>query len=1124
MEASPVHFNLTPPGSPVTLQQLKTFCAAFTNQKSTNVKKMNLLSRYKALGLWKKISLWTTLFLMLHAVTGFFILPAIIKNVSVKQLTTQLKRNVTISKVRANPYTLSFTVEGLTIMDRDGVQPFFAFETLHLNLGSRSVFKLAPVIQKFNIDSPSVRLVRLDNDLYNFSDLWPPPGPTPPAPTVEKEGTRKALFRFIFANLSISNGRIDIQDKVKGKTHTLANLNLAVPFVSSMKSHGETVLTPNFSIHVNDALLTVSAKTKPFADSLETCIDLDLKGMNLNRYLSYLPVTTNIKSVTGAADLSLSFCFSKEQPDTPKVSLSGALNLTDLSVDTTQGDTILALKRFEAVLNPSKPLNGIFNIGQITLDAPTLHLVRDDKGVLNLRNLAPPQKEAAPKSEQAPFPFTITVDEARLNQGKVLVTDRFNINATKPETRELASLNSLVASQAKIDSKEKRITLGRFFADNGVLAVQRSADNRLSLEAFENNSKEKVKEQPTGQQPSPWKAEVNEVVLDNFAIKGKGLARPGEGDILLDKLTFRATGLSTLADKKTAVDLGLRINTTGGFGIKGTVGLNPVMADLGVTLEGINLAWAQPFISDHLNLMVSKGTFAAECNLKLEQPGTPDFKAGFTGNARLNDLSITDPHQGDKIVAWESLGFKGMDIGIAPVRASIAEISMKRPLGRIVLDQDKRLNLQKLLKSRKQETKAPDQKDPDKGEPKQIIPVTIDRIILEKGNFEFTDRSIQPEFKISLSDIATTIKNLDSRETQRADIKFNARLNNHASLEITGKINPLKQDLFLDTQVKLQDMDLGAVSPYAGKYAGYTIQKGKLSIDLDYHIDNQALDSKNDLFIDQFDFGEPTGSEAAVNAPVKLAIALLKDTSGKISLNLPVKGNLDDPEFSVGGIVVKMVTNLLAKAATSPFALLGSMFGGGEDLNVIEFAPGSTAPTPRAMEKIAVLAKALGERPGLGLEITGHADLDKDRKSIEDRRFNRTLRAIKLSEMIDHGTQSMPVDEIPLPDEEFADYLAKAYKATLTTLDSSPGAAPATATEAPGPDLAQMEESVRKTIVVSDYDLGHLAHARALEVADRILASGSIDPGRIFMVEPTTLEPAREKQGFSPASVLLKLR
>ncbi|MBI9088583.1 MAG: DUF748 domain-containing protein [Desulfobacterium sp.] len=1087
---------------------------------------MNLLSKYKPLGRWKKISLWTTFCLLVHAVTGFFILPAIIKTVSEKQLTTHLKRNVTISKVRANPYTLSVTIQGFAIMDRAGDHPFFSFETLHLNLGSRSIIKLAPVVQEFSIDSPFVRLVRLENDLYNFSDLLPQPQPAPTATMVETGGAPQALFRFIFANLSIHNGRIDIQDKVKGKTHTLANLNLAVPFVSSLVSHGETFVTPHFSLRINDALLTVSAKTKPFANSLETCIDIDLKGMNLNRYLSYLPVETNIKSVTGTADLSLALCYSKAQPDTPRASLSGTLNLTDLGVITTQGDTLLSFKRFEAVLNPSKPLNGIFNIDHVLLDAPTIHLVRDARGDLNLSNLVP-KEESAPKSEQAPLPFTITLNEARLNQGKVLVTDRFNTNDTPPEPQALATLFSLVASQARIDSKEKRIKLGRFIADNGVLTIQRSTDNRLNLEALANDGRknaDRENETPTAQPSSPWKAEVDEVVLDNFAIKGTGLARPGQGDILLDKITFRATALSTLADKQTPVDLGLRINKTGGLGVKGTVGLNPVMADLGITLGGIDLAWAQPFLSDHLNPMISKGNLAVKGNLALGNPGTPDFKAGFTGKAQVNDLSVTDPLQGNEILAWESLGFNGMDIGIAPVHASIAEISLKRPLGRIIMDQDKRLNVQKILKPRKQDTPKPNEKDLEKKQPGETIPVTIHRIVLEKGNLEFTDRSIQPEFKVSLSDINTSIKNLDSRETQRADVEFNAQVNNHASLEINGQINPLKQDLFLDTRVTLQDMDLGPVSPYAGKYAGYTIQKGKLSIDLSYHIDNQALDAKNDLFIDQFDFGNPTGSEVAVNAPVKLAVALLKDTSGKISLNLPVKGNLDDPEFSVAGIVVKIITNLLAKAATSPFALLGSMFGGGEDLNVIEFPPGGTAPTPRALEKIAVLTKALGERPGLGLEITGHADLDKDRTFIEDRRFKRTLRAIKLSEMIDQGAQGMPVDEIPLSDGEFADYLAKAYKATLTDLDSPPGTEPATDSEETGPDLAQMEQRVRKTIVVSDYDLGHLAHARALEVADRILAKGVIDAGRIFMVEPKSLEPAKGKEGFSPASVLLKLR
>ena len=196
-------------------------------------------------------------------------------------------------------------------------------------------------------------------------------------------------------------------------------------------------------------------------------------------------------------------------------------------------------------------------------------------------------------------------------------------------------------------------------------------------------------------------------------------------------------------------------------------------------------------------------------------------------------------------------------------------------------------------------------------------------------------------------------------------MEVRGKFNDYVPLEIVGKINPWKEHFYIDLTASFRNFELSPLSPYSGKYAGYTIDKGQLLFDLKYLIVQKKLESRNRIFLDQFTFGEKVESPDAVKLPVRLAVSLLKDRQGRIDLDIPVTGNIDDPKFSIWGIVRKIIRNILVKAATSPFALLGSLFGGGEDLSYIEFDYGKPGLNERAMKKLETLTKALHERPAI---------------------------------------------------------------------------------------------------------------------------------------------------------------
>ncbi len=217
------------------------------------------------------------------------------------------------------------------------------------------------------------------------------------------------------------------------------------------------------------------------------------------------------------------------------------------------------------------------------------------------------------------------------------------------------------------------------------------------------------------------------------------------------------------------------------------------------------------------------------------------------------------------------------------------------------------------------------------------------------------------------------------------DLDIQARLDNAAPVEIKGKINPLSKDLFLDIVADAKEIELSPMTPYAAKYVGYGIERGKLSFNVKYKVENRKLNAENRIILNQLTFGEKIESPTATKLPVLLAVALMKDRNGVIDVDLPISGSLDDPQFSVGGIVLRIIINLITRAVTAPFTLLASAFGGGasgDDLSYIEFDNGRASLNQAAQAKVATLARALNNRPALNLEIMGRVDpLDRPRWS-----------------------------------------------------------------------------------------------------------------------------------------------
>jgi hypothetical protein len=386
----------------------------------------------------------------------------------------------------------------------------------------------------------------------------------------------------------------------------------------------------------------------------------------------------------------------------------------------------------------------------------------------------------------------------------------------------------------------------------------------------------------------------------------------------------------------------------------------------------------------------------------------------------------------------------------------------------------------------------------------EAIPVKVDTVTLQGGTIRFQDQSVTPVFSTKLGQIAGRVSGLSSQENTTADVELRGTLDNSAPLEVTGKINPLSKDLYVDLTASFKDIDLTPATPYSGKYAGYTVDKGKLSFNVQYLIEKRKLDSKNVIFIDQLTFGDRVESPDATKLPVKLAVALLKDRSGQIKLDLPVTGSLDDPQFSIGRIILKIIVNLLTKAATAPFALIGAMFGGGEELGYIEFDYGRAAITGAGLKKIETLTRVLVDKPSLRMDIEGYVDPERDREGLKQYLLQKKVKTQKLKDLMKKNSANIDVDDVKVEPGEYEKYLRLAYKT-----EKFPKPRNIIGFEKSVP-VEEMEKLMLTNTIVREEDLHSLARRRSARVLETLVKSGQVEAGRLFIVDPKSLTPQKK--------------
>ena len=1080
----------------------------------------------------RRIGLWLAGLILGFGVVGYLAGPPLMKWLLVKQLSTELHRQVSIEQIDINPYALSARVAGVSVKADDG-REVAGFDELLVNLSSFSLFQLGLVVDEIRLLGPRVAVARVAEGRYDISDLldeWLKPKEPSPTP------------RFSINNIQVSGGKAVFDDQPMGKVHTVSDINFALPFISSLPYQAKIVVEPSFSAIFDGAPLVLKGKsTEIFEGNLESELNLDLDRLDLAGFQPYLPGSMPVHVKAGTLDTKLRIVFKELSEKVFSFTVVGSAHISGFDMNEATGAPLIAWKRLDIDVENADLVNRRFAIKRVLLDGMEAFVAVNRGGELNWLLLGERVVEGAGTDGKAPAakPTEWSVDEIRVVNGKLRWQDESNVRPMQGDVLDLhvtvGRIASSLAEPVEISEVTYRIDLGERLKVGHAMAkgvrvdlhahrVEVAEAGYQGLQTLLVRNKEgriewvsspvlktvrKAREELSDDRP--WHASIAKLTVDDLALRVEDRSTTPVAVQTIDGFSLSAENLSTEAGKKGSLSLKSRVNQKGSIKVDGSVQLMPLLASLKVETQAIPLLPLQPYFTSFLNIALTRGVVSNVGELTA-QMGKDGVNGTYKGSVTFGDLLAVDKVNNADFLKWKSLYLGGIDFRLQPMAVNIGEVALSDFYSRLILSKEGRLNLQDIVRKPEAGTQpvasVPERAATDvaAGKPATPVPPTtpaasplpirIAKVTLQGGTVNFSDFFIKPNYTVNVTKVAGRVTGLSSAADTVADLELRGKYASSAPVQVVGKLNPLAAKSFLDIKAEVTGVDLVPFSPYSGKYAGYNIDKGKLSLNVAYKLENGKLAADNRLFIDQLTFGDKVESPDATKLPVNLAIALLKNNRGEIDLNLPISGSLDDPEFSVGGLIIKVIINLFVKAVTSPFALLGSMFGGGEELSNLEFGPGRASLGDVATKRLESLSKALTERDSLKLEVTGRADPEVDKEGLKRVAMERAVKGEKLKEQIKKGTEGGSLDSVEIDPAEYPEYLKRAYKEAKFP---KPRNLIGMQKDLP---VEEMEKLMLTNLPASDDDVKELALQRAENVQGWLIEQGKVPAERIFLVPP----------------------
>ena len=653
-----------------------------------------------------------------------------------------------------------------------------------------------------------------------------------------------------------------------------------------------------------------------------------------------------------------------------------------------------------------------------------------------------------------------------------------------------------------LDLNARKASVEAIISRDAVIALKRRRDGTFEWPH--------VATQAPGPQESvvPWSVSVGKLDVTDYRITVQDAAVQPAATHRLALTSLHAEGLTTTKGLEGTAAARIETDKGGTLDVTSTFALDPLDVSAALDARRIDLTPVRAYVAQFPTVVLASGAASAKGTLTLRGEAGA-LRIGYAGTAEVARLATSESESRQDLLNWDSVKASGIRFDLpadGPLALAIGDIVVNKAYSRIVVLPDGKLNVQK-LRAGSSEGPAPE------AAPVPARNVRIDRIAFVDSRLDFTDLFIRPNYSAEVGALHGSITNLSSEPDSRAVVDLEGRYDRKAPVVIAGTVNPLRGDLFLDIGAKGSGIELPTFTAYSQRYAGYGITAGQLTLDVKYHIEDGKLEGRNRIVVEQLTFGDKVEGPDATKLPVLFAVNLLKDSSGRINLELPVSGSLADPQFAVGALVAQVLGNLLKAAVTSPFSLLAGAFGGsgegkdGSDLAFIEFEAGRSGVSAAAQKKLDALAKALLDRPALKLELVARIDPEMDLAALKSAALRRKLAAAggKVPPKDSEEVSIDPADYPRLVKAEFArEKLAK----------------PAEKGAPPEPTVPEMEALLLESVAIGEEELRALALQRA-EAARGLLVKGGLAPERVTIGAPAAA-PAESKGRASRVDFALR--
>ena len=830
--------------------------------------------------------------LLFYTLTGFVVVPWVVKSLIVKTVREQVDREAGLERVAFNPFTLSLTMEGFSLPDRPG-STLLSFDELFVNLQASSLFTWTATVEELRVQGPYVALRRFEDGKVNVLELMESLE-TDEVDDKEGGGLPRALLRKI----RIVDGRVEVESLVPEEPllWELTPVNLSLNNISTLP--GEE----------GDNLFTLGTPNGGEI-GIDGTVVVEPLGLEGSVSVERMPIETVWRAVKDKFEFDLS---------------SGSF-ATDLDYRIGVEEDGVHVEVLDAELR-------IRDFGFQTLDADTELLKAD----------------------------AITISGADVHW---------------PEQR--IRVDSLVVEGASAfawiepDGTPIWMTLVPEPTQKQVADAYRYVDDRVDLDA---------------------KLDLFELRGATAAFEDRTFSEPVR--IAVSEANLRVTDIATRPNSVWRFETSAVFAGGAQASADGSFSAIPLVLDAEVALADLELSRFQPYVEKFAPLEVRAGVLHTDGSVHVEpSPDAPDVT--FSGALSVNRLDLDETVTDDTLIGWGALDVTGIQAALAPTSLGIEQVEARGAGLEITVAEDGTINLLEFLKVLS-EGESTDASEPiaDAEAGGGLPPVQIASLRLHDCYGLYTDKTTADPFRMNLRSINGTVSGIATEANSTADIDIDGALDGYGLLSFQGELDLFNYARLTDFNIDIYDMALPFASPMSVKVIGHPIESGRLTLDLDYNITDQQLQATNHIELSHLHLGDKIEGEGTIDAPFKLGISMLKDSDGRITLDIPLEGNLDDPDFIARKAVMAAAGEVTKELVKSPFRMLGRLVGGGaedQELEFVDFEVGSASLGTSATANLDTLARALKQRPTLRLEIESVVDRRADSEVLKQTDFEREL-------------------------------------------------------------------------------------------------------------------------------------